>query len=86
MAGGVFDMDNNRFILILSSVASQTIKELSIRHRISELDAARSFYKSKVYKMLEDEKTKFWHFSYMSLCMMYDEEQEKGAFSIPEET
>jgi hypothetical protein len=79
-------MNNNRFILMLSFLVSQISKELSARHRISELDAARSFYKSRVYKMLEDEKTKFWHFSYMSLCMMYDEEREKGVFVIPEET
>jgi hypothetical protein len=72
--------------MLLTSLTSQTVKELAVRHRISELEAARLFYKSKVYKMLENEKTKFWHFSYMSLCMMYDEEKEKGGFAIPEET
>jgi hypothetical protein len=75
-----------RFSMLLTSLASQTIKEIAVRHNIPELEAARLFYKSEVYKMLENEKTKFWHFSYMSLCMMYDEEKEKGSFSIPEET
>jgi hypothetical protein len=79
-------IDPARFSMLLASLASQTIKEIAVRHNIPELEAARLFYKSKVYKMLEIEKTKFWHFSYMSLCMMYDEEKEKDRFDIPEET
>jgi hypothetical protein len=79
-------MEPDRFSMMLTSLASQTIKEIAVRYKIPELEAARLFYKSEVYKMLENEKTKFWHFSYMSLCMMYDEEKEKGDFAIPEET
>jgi hypothetical protein len=79
-------IEPSRFSVLLTSLASQTINEIAVRHNIPELEAARLFYKSKVYKMLETEKTKFWHFSYMSLCMMYDEEKENGYFSIPEET
>jgi hypothetical protein len=79
-------MEPARFSMLLTSLTSQTVKEIAVRRKIPELEAARLFYKSEVYKMLENEKTKFWHFSYMSLCMMYDEEKEKGFFSIPEET
>jgi hypothetical protein len=79
-------MDPARFSMLLASLASQTIKEIAVRYNIPELEAARLFYKSEVYKLLENEKTKIWHFSYMSLCMMYDEEKENGCFSIPEET
>ncbi|MDR1429933.1 MAG: hypothetical protein LBI85_06550 [Spirochaetaceae bacterium] len=79
-------MNAARFSMMLSLLASQTIKEIASRHKMPELEAARLFYKSKVYRMLENEKTKFWHFSYMSLCMMYDEEKEKGSFAMPEET
>jgi hypothetical protein len=80
------EIESARFSMLLTSLASQTIKEIAVRHNVPELEAARLFYNSKVYKMLENEKTKFWHFSYMSLCMMYDEEKEKGCFDIPEET
>jgi hypothetical protein len=79
-------MEPARFSMLLTLLASQTIKEIAVRHKMPELEAARLFYKSEVYKMLENEKTKFWHFSYMSLCMMYDEEKGKSCFSIPEET
>jgi hypothetical protein len=79
-------IDPARFSMLLTSLASQTIKEIAVRYKIPELEAARLFYKSEVYKRLENEKTKFWHFSYMSLCMMYDEEKENGCFSMPEET
>jgi hypothetical protein len=79
-------MEAERFSMMLALLTSQTVKEIASRHNIPELEAARLFYKSKVYKMLENEKTKFWHFSYMSLCMMYDEEKETGSFAMPEET
>jgi hypothetical protein len=79
-------MESERFSMLLTSLASQAVKEIAVHHNITELEAARLFYKSKVYKMLENEKTKFLHFSYMSLCMTYDEEKEKGDFAIPEET
>jgi hypothetical protein len=79
-------MEAERFSMMLSLLASQTVKEIASRYSIPELEAARLFYKSKVYKMLENEKTKFWYFSYMSLCMMYDEEKATGNFAIPEET
>jgi hypothetical protein len=79
-------MEAERFSMMLSLLASQTVKEIASRYSIPELEAVRLFYKSKVYKMLENEKTKFWHFGYMSLCMMYDEEKETGNFAMPEET
>jgi hypothetical protein len=79
-------MNAARFSMMLSLLTSQTVKEIAARYKIPELEAARLFYKSKVYRMLENEKTKFWHFSYMSLCLMYDEEKEKGNFAMPEET
>jgi len=79
------DIGNERFALILTLISKQVVKEISTRYKITEVDAARDFYKSKVYKMLETERTKFWHFSYMCISAMYDEEKANGVFNIPEE-
>jgi len=51
---------------------------------LDELTATRAFYESKVYSLLEQEDTKLWHFSPLTLFCMYEEEQRTGDFSIPE--
>jgi hypothetical protein len=48
-------MEAERFSMMLSLLTSQTVKEIASRHNIPELEAARLFYKSKIYKMLEIE-------------------------------
>ena len=38
-----------------------------------------------VYALLEQEETKLWHFSPLTLFNMFDEEQKTGRFTLPEE-
>ena len=52
---------------------------------VDELMASKEFYESKVYSLLEQEDTKLWHFSPLTLFNMYDEEKKTGNFEIPEE-
>ena len=52
---------------------------------LDEVSAAKAFYESKVYALLEDEDTKVWHFSPATLFSMFDEEKKTGRFVIPEE-
>lgn len=49
-----------------------------------EGECALQFY-SKVYALLEQEETKLWHFSPLTLFNMFDEEQKTGSFELPEE-
>jgi hypothetical protein len=42
-------------------------------------------YNSRLYKLLEDEKTKLWHLSYPILYDMLEEEFSTGAITFPEE-
>ena len=42
-------------------------------------------YESKVYSVLEEENTKLWHFSPLTLFHMYDEERKTGTITFPEE-
>ena len=50
-----------------------------------EVTASREFYRSQVYASLEQEETKLWHFSPLTLYNMFDEEQKNGSFTFPEE-
>ena len=48
--------------------------------QLSELEATEPFYSSQVYSLLEEEKTKLWHFSPLTLYNMYEEKTEKITF------
>ncbi len=68
-------------ILLVPSVVELIVKETGL----SEAEATERFYASKVYALLEDESTKAWHFSPLTIFNMFDNEQKIGSFIIPEE-
>ena len=43
------------------------------------------FYSSKVYALLEQEETKLWHLSPLTLFNLFDEEKKTGSFELAEE-
>ncbi len=46
----------------------------------------KELYSSKVYSFLEQEDTKLWHLSALTLFNMFDEEKQTGTFTFPEES
>ena len=62
-----------------------TIQLIANELHISVADAIERFYQSRVYALLEQEKTKFWHYSPQLLCRLFIEELQTGTFTIPEE-
>lgn len=79
-------MTNEKFSALLSIISSQTIELISKNMGKDEIKAAEDFYASDVYALLEDESTKVWHFSPLTLFNMFEEEATTGIFVIPEET
>jgi hypothetical protein len=77
-------MNSDKFTVILQLVVPQII-DLIVRNtdnnQISETDR---FYKSKVYSLLEDEETKLWQLSPLTLYNMYTEERRTGKITFPE--
>ena len=47
--------------------------------------AVEMLYSSELFETLEDEKTKLWHLSAHALFEMFQEEQETGEITWPEE-
>ena len=66
-----------------SAVMGILVPEIYPEH--SETTAMNELYTSKVYSILEDESTKLWHFSPLTLFNMFDEEKRTGRFEWPEE-
>lgn len=78
-------MEEKEFGAILVFLVPQVIALITENHSLDEITASREFYESKVYALLEQEDTKLWHFSPLTLYHMFDEEKKTGNFVIPEE-
>ena len=78
-------MADKKFEAILTLLVPQVINLICENYPLDEMTASREFYESKVYSLLEQEDTKLWHFSPLTLFNMFDEEKRTGNFQMPEE-
>ena len=69
----------------LGIIVPEIVHRIAENYSCGEVAATEEFYASKVYALLEQEETKLWHFSPLTLFNMYDEERNTGSFSFPEE-
>ena len=69
-------MADKKFEAILTLLVPQVIQLICENDSVDEMTASREFYESKVYSLLEQEDTKLWHFSPLTLFNMYDEEKK----------
>lgn len=78
-------MDKKKFQAMLMLLVPQVINLIVERYHCDEVTASKKFYSSKVYSFLEQEDTKLWHMSALTLFNMFDEENQKGIVTFPEE-
>lgn len=78
-------MADKKFEAILTLLVPQVINLICENYPLDEMAASKEFYESKVYSLLEQENTKLWHFSPLTLFNMFDEERITGDFQMPEE-
>ena len=78
-------MDKKKFESMLILIVPAVVKLIASNNNLDEIKATDMFYRSKVYEKLEQEDTKLWHFSPLTLYNMYEEEQRTGKLIFPEE-
>jgi hypothetical protein len=78
-------MDKKKFESMLILIVPAVVKLIASNNNLDEIKATDMFYQSKVYEKLEQEDTKLWHFSPLTLYNMYEEEQRTGKLIFPEE-
>lgn len=78
-------MDKKKFESMLILIVPGIVKLIVENNAVDEIEAADRFYRSKVYEKLEQEDTKLWHLSPLTLYNMYEEEQKTGNVVFPEE-
>ncbi|GBR72454.1 hypothetical protein HP1_124 [Candidatus Termititenax spirochaetophilus] len=78
-------MDTKKLEAMLVLLVPQVVEIIAKEHHVDAVKAAENFYRSKVYGILEQEETKLWHLSALTLFNMYDEEVKTGKFTFPED-
>lgn len=78
-------MEQKKFEAVLVLLVPQIIHLIAENQNCSEICAAKQFYSSYVYELLEQENTKLWHLSAQALYSLYDEELTTGSVTFPEE-
>lgn len=78
-------MERRKFEAMLMLIVPQVIQLIIENYAYDEVTASKQFYDSDVYSVLEQEDTKLWHLSPLTLFEMFDEEKNTGTFSFPEE-
>ncbi len=77
-------MGQEQFAAIMPIICSDLIATIVLRQDISEEDAIRKLYTSKLYAALEQEDTKVWQYSTDMLYELLDEENESGSLQFPD--
>lgn len=77
-------MEQKKFEAMLVLIVPKVIGLIVENYGLDEVTAARIFYESTVYALLEQEATKLWHYSPLTLFNMYDEERKTGNITFPE--
>ena len=78
-------MGEEKFGAVMGVLVEQIVHLITENYAYDEMIASNEFYNSKVYALLEQEDTKLWHFSPLTLFNMFDEEKKTGNFELPEE-
>ena len=76
-------MDNTSPVLAM--ITPGIINLLMENRKLSLKEASALLYNSRLYKALEDEKTKVWRLGYPLLYDLLDEELTTGKITYPEE-
>jgi hypothetical protein len=70
----------------LLSLLNPDIIQLIMKTRgLSNIDATKLLYDSSLYAMLENEASKLWHLSPLTLHELLEEEITTGCINYPEE-
>lgn len=77
---------DEQFNSLLSIVIIPQVVDLIVKKEtLDDISALTEFYLSKTYEALAKEETKVWHFSPLTIYMMWKNERKTGDVLFPEE-
>jgi len=79
-------MTREKLSALLAILNPAVIKIIIDNKGINNIEATELFYNSALYSMLENEESKLWHLSPLTLYELLEEELATGNINYPEET
>lgn len=77
-------MVKEQFAAIMPYISADLIAYISKKQNISEDEAIKKLYASKLYETLENEDTKVWQYSTQMLYSLIEQEEQNGNFVFPD--
>jgi hypothetical protein len=77
-------MEKIKFDAVFPIICSSLAEKISSELNLSDEDAIKKLYSSRIYELMEQEETKFWQYSTEKLFEMYLEESSTGSISFPQ--
>jgi len=78
-------MTPEKFSALLAIINPSVIQLIMNNRKLSNTEAVTLFYNSDLYAMLENEASKLWHLSPLTLYELLEEELTTGNINYPEE-
>ena len=78
-------MTPEKLSAILAILNPAVIQSIMENRNLTNIEATELLYNSSLYAMLENEESKLWHLSPLTLYELLEEELETGHINYPEE-
>ena len=77
-------MSQEQFHAMMPVISADVIGMITTRRGVSEIEAIRLLYTSKLYEALEKEENKLWQYSTPMLYSLLEQEWETGMIQYPD--
>ena len=78
-------MTPEKLSALLAILNPSVVQLIMDNRKLSNIEATELLYHSALYAMLENEASKLWHLSPLTLYELLEEELETGSINYPEE-
>jgi len=78
-------MTPEKLSALLAIINPSVVQLIMDNRKLSNTEAVTLFYNSDLYAMLENEASKLWHLSPLTLYELLEEELATGSINYPEE-
>jgi hypothetical protein len=78
-------MTPEKLSALLAIINPPIVQLIMDNRKLTNIEAATLLYNSALYAMLENEESKLWHLSSLTLYELFEEELASGSINYPEE-
>lgn len=77
-------MGKEQFGALMPLITADLVYLIADKQKISQEDAIKKLYLSKLYAFLEEEETKVWQYSTKMLYSLFEQEERTGTIEFPD--